>query len=114
MAVLRTVTISGREIVVEVEPASLPHMPLRGDEFPEGAEPTNFQERLKDASLLIDNTITGICSVVVKALQDLAPNEFSVEIGLTFKGENQPIPVLVKVGSEASIKVTASWNKAKE
>ena len=64
-----------------------------------------------DATTLMQDTIGSITSVVLDALRKVSPDECSVEIGLTFKGEHSPIPVLVKVGGEASVKVKATWKK---
>lgn len=111
MATLSVITINGRQIVVETDAADLPVSMPDGPAVPRGAEATGFADRLKDAATLIEDTVGSIANTVLNALQHIKPDECSVEIGLSFKGEHQPIPVLVKVGGDASIKVTATWKK---
>jgi hypothetical protein len=109
MSVLSIVRVGDRDIVVEVEPATI-RGGASGVLAPEGAELTSkLGERLKDAAGIIEDTVAGVASATLKAFEQVAPDEFSIELGMTFKGEGSPIPVLVRVGAEASIKVTATW-----
>jgi hypothetical protein len=110
MAQLGVVIINGREILVETEPAEIP-VPTSSAALPRGAEFTGMGDRLKDAGRIIQDTVGSLAEVAFDALQKVAPDESSIEIALSFKGESNPVPVLVKVGGEASIKVTAKWKK---
>ena len=111
MAQLGVVIINGREILVETEPALMPASASFAA-LPRGAEFTGVADRLQDAGRIIQNTVGGLAEAAFDALQQVAPDECSVEIALSFKGESNPVPVLVKIGGEASIKVTAKWKKA--
>jgi hypothetical protein len=109
MAKLGLVVVNGREILVETEPADFPD--YASSALPRGAEFTSMGDRLKDAGRIIEDTVAGLASAAFDALQQVSPDECSVEIALSFKGESSPVPVLVKLGGEASIKVTATWKK---
>lgn len=112
MTKIQTVMIAGRTVFVEVEPASIEETPRPGGYVPDGAEETNFADRLYDATGIIRDTIEGLAEIVLQARKTIAPDECEIEIGFAFKGENQPIPILVKVGGEASIKVKAKWKNS--
>lgn len=113
MSTLKIIQIGGKEVVVEVDPA-VPIEAAPSETFrPEGAELTGIAEKARDAAAMIEDSIAGIASAVLKALEQVRPDECSVELGMTFKGEHSPVPVLVKIAGEASIKVTAKWVKAK-
>ena len=108
------IIINGKKIVVETDSQALPVLPpSAAPGLPRGAEPTNFADRLHDGTKLIEDTIGSIAGAVFGALKEVNPEEWSVEIGLAFKGEQSPIQVLVKVGAEASIKVAAKWTTPK-
>lgn len=114
MTKITAVEIAGRTIFVEIEPASI-EPAQRSDGFaPEGAEETGFADRLNDATGIIRDTIEGLAETILQARKAVAPDECEIEIGFVFKGENQPIPILVKVGGEASIKVKAKWTTKPE
>lgn len=110
MSRLSIVRIGGKDVVVEVEPAPI-GLPGNSEFAPEGAELTGIGDRARDAAAMIENSIAGVAAAALKALEHVAPDECSVEIGMTFKGEHSPIPVIVKVAGEASFKVTAKWTK---
>lgn len=108
---LSVITIDGKRIVVESDPEDLPVSLEDAPGVPVGAEPTGLGDRVQDAAKLIENTVGAIAGTVLSALKGVQPDECSLEIGFAFKGEHSPIPVLVKVGGEASVKVKASWKK---
>lgn len=113
MSSIRAMRIEGVDIFVEVEPANVILPPPRDTNGrPEGSEPVRFEGELADAATLIKNTIVSLTKATMSAIEATNPNEFSVEIGMTFKGEINPIPVLVKTGTEAAFKVTAKWKRA--
>lgn len=109
MTIIKEIEIAGRTVFVEVEPASIETTELPKGFAPEGAEETGFGDKLRDATGIIRDTIEGLAETVLQARKSVAPDECEIEIGFAFKGENQPIPILVKVGGEASIKVKAKW-----
>ena len=113
MSNVAQVIVGGRVIFVEVTPIDNVSAIESNATLPRGAEATAFGDRLRDATGTIRNTISGVASAVLEATEAFAPDECEVEIGMVFKGENQPIPVLVKIGGEASIKVKAKWVKPK-
>lgn len=113
MSTLSVIRIGGKEVVVEVEPLAVPLSGKSNLLAPEGAELTGIRERARDAAAMIEDSIAGVAGATLKALEGVAPDECSIEIGMAFKGEHSPIPVLVKVGGEASFKVTAKWIKKK-
>lgn len=109
MSILRVIQIGGKDVVVEVEPALIPETDVPF--APEGSELTSIRDRARDAGAMIEDSIAGVAGAALKALEHVAPDEWSIEIGIAFKGEHSPIPVIVKVGGEASFKVTATWKK---
>jgi hypothetical protein len=108
---LSVITIKGRQIVVESDPVEMPLSTVDASGVPRGAEATNFGDRLRDGAKLIEDRIGAVADTVLEALKAVEAHESSVEIGLAFKGEHSPIPVIVKFGADASIKVKASWKK---
>lgn len=109
MGTLQVVRIGGKDVFVEVEPMEF-GQPSAGEfNAPEGAELTGIRERARDAAVAIEESISGIAGAALKALEAVSPDECTVEMGMTFKGEGMPVPVLVKISGEASFKVTAKW-----
>lgn len=109
MEKVQAVMIAGRNVFVEVDHANIKHLQHSEGSGPEGSEETGYADRLRDATGIIRDTIEGLAEIVLQARNTIAPSECEIEIGFAFKGENQPIPILVKVGGEASIKVKAKW-----
>jgi hypothetical protein len=114
MTKIQAVVLAGRTVFVEIEPASMGNLQRPDGSGPEGSEETGFADRLHDAAGIIRDTIEGLAEIVLQARKTIAPNECEIEIGFAFRGENQPIPILVKVGGEASIKVKAKWTMPPE
>lgn len=112
MSMIRVIQIGGKDVVVEVDPMPIPNDGGADSFKPEGSELTGVLDRARDAASMIENSIEGLATATIGALKNVAPDEVSIEIGMAFKGEHSPIPVLVKVGGEASFKVTAKWKKS--
>lgn len=112
MSRVRTVVIDGVELFVETEPAEVYVVKRDSKGLPIGSEPVGLQDRIVDAADLIQNSIRALTKTTVAALKEVAPSEYQIEIGMNFKGEANPIPVLVKTGAEASFKVIVKWKNS--
>jgi hypothetical protein len=45
------------------------------------------------------------------SLAEHSPHEWAMEVSIGFKGETQPIPVIVTGSATGSVKVTAKWKR---
>ncbi|MFZ1386483.1 MAG: CU044_2847 family protein [Thiolinea sp.] len=105
----------GSTIYVEVQDAELPQIvapqaDLPSD-LPPGAEPTGIFDNTIIGVKLLKETISGTAKSVLNSFKDLQPDEWSVEMNISFKSEaSTVIPVLSGEG-EGSLKVTATWKK---
>lgn len=111
MTTISTLNIEGKELFVEVD--SEPYaQKSKSERFrPEGSELTGITEKTVNAAQVIENTISGISNAIVSALKHSAPDECEIELSISFKGENHPIPVIVKLSGEGSIRVKVKWKK---
>jgi hypothetical protein len=85
----------GSQILVEVEQADVP---LAGD-------------KLADAMTMLRTSIGAMARNVRESLADQSPDEWAMEVSIGFKGETQPIPVVVTGSAAGSVKVTAKWKR---
>jgi hypothetical protein len=84
----------GSQVLVEVEHADIPA----------DATPTDTLEAMQRA-------VSGMARSVQAGLGDAAPEEWTMELGIGFKGEGRPVPVIVAGSSSGSVKVTARWKR---
>ncbi len=82
----------GTQILVEVEQADVPTADL----------PKNAMDSMRQ-------TIGGLAHGLQDSFGDAPPKEWTMELGIGFKGEAQPVPVVVAGSGTGSIKVTARW-----
>lgn len=80
--------------------------------LPEGAELTGFKDRAVDTLKSLRANIIAVASEVNAAFAASAPEEWSVEVNIGFKGKVNPVPVIVSGEAEASLKVVAKWKRA--
>ncbi|MFM2057419.1 MAG: hypothetical protein RLY71_1804 [Pseudomonadota bacterium] len=108
----RLITIDGVQVYVEVEDIDVPAPPRHLD--PTGVrrnlEATGVADRLGDVADQLKTIIRSVTGPVQAALQELPPDEWSVELNIGFKGE-AGIPCITKGEANASVKVTAKWKK---
>ncbi|MCG6941129.1 MAG: hypothetical protein LJE69_07750 [Thiohalocapsa sp.] len=101
----------GSQILVEVEQADV-SLAGPADNLPTGAEPTGLGGKLDDAMAMMRNSIGAMARNVHASLSDQSPDEWAMEVSIGFKGETQPIPVIVTGSATGSVKVTAKWKRA--
>lgn len=111
MSMLGVVTVNGHQIIVETEAAPIPVLHPASEALPRDAEFTSMRGRLQDAGQMIRESIGAFAETAVEALRKAAPDECTVEIAISFRGETSPVPVMVKLGGEGSLRVTAKWKK---
>jgi hypothetical protein len=58
----------------------------------------------------LEGSLAAISGAVAKALERVAPDEWSVEFGIGFKG-TAGLPVIVSGETTANLKVTMSWRR---
>jgi hypothetical protein len=100
----------GSKILVEVEQADVPPTAY-ADNLPAGAEPTGMADKLDDAMAMMRSSIGAMARNVNESLADQSPEEWAMEVSIGFKGETQPIPVIVTGSATGSVKVTAKWKR---
>lgn len=84
----------GTQVLVEVEHADIPAV----------GEATDTLAAMRHA-------IAGMARSVQAGFGDAAPKEWTMELGIGFKGEGQPVPVVVAGSSSGSIKIIARWKR---
>jgi hypothetical protein len=84
----------GSQILVEVDQADIPAADL----------PDNAMDSMR-------RTVGGLARGLRDSFGDTQPKEWTMELGIGFKGEAQPVPVVVAGSGTGSIKVTARWKK---
>jgi hypothetical protein len=83
----------GTQVLVEVEHADLP-----------ADSPTDTLEAMHRA-------IASMARGVQASFADAPPKEWAMELGIGFKGDAQPVPVIVAGAGSGSIKITARWQR---
>jgi hypothetical protein len=97
----------GTQILVEVEEAHIP--------APAGTTSSDLGGATgEDTMALLRASIAGLArsvrdSLGAESLGDHAPQEWTIELSIGFKGEHQPVPVVVTGSATGSVKVTARW-----
>jgi hypothetical protein len=84
----------GSQVLVEIEHADIPG-----------------QASAADTLEAMQRAIAGMARSVQSSFGDAAPKEWSMELGIGFKGDSQPVPVIVAGSTSGSIKVTARWQR---
>jgi hypothetical protein len=105
---LTVVLIDGKAIPVEFTNGDAADMPVPVDNPDTTLESLTPAPRLAEVGTQVETILCGVSSLVRKALQESAPNEWTVEILIGFKGE-AGIPFVTKGEANASIKVNAKW-----
>jgi hypothetical protein len=82
------------------------------DGLPPGAEPVTAAEDLQRSAKLMRSAIVSMSEILIDSIQAIKPDEVTFEFALGFKGEAQPIPIIVKASSEANLKVTLKWKSS--
>jgi hypothetical protein len=100
----------GSQILVEVEQADIAVAGYQAN-LPAGAEPTAMGEKLDDAMAMLRNSIGAMARNVHASLAEQSPHEWAMEVSIGFKGETQPVPVIVTGSATGSVKVTAKWKR---
>ena len=77
-------------------------------DLPPGSEPTGV---MGDTIGLFKTCIKNVARSTRDALDDVSPDEFSVEINIGFVGKVTPIPFIAGADLEGGVKVTATWKK---
>lgn len=80
-------------------------------DLPPGAEPTGLFDDAIIGGRLLQETIANTAQSVYDSLQEMQPDEWSVELNIGFKGKATIIPILVSGEGNGSLKVTAKWKK---
>jgi len=107
----RLTLADGSTVLVEVQTAELPASEGPPTDLPPGAEPTGLADRIEDAQALLRASIGGMAEAVRASLAGHAPDEWSLELGIGFKGTTQPLPVILSGSAEAALKVKAVWKR---
>jgi Trypsin-co-occurring domain 1 len=114
---VQTINTSLGPVYVEVEEAVVPvgektetptQIPV-----PEGAERTGAKEYVFDTLSSLRTSISALVNTTSEAFAETLPAEWSMEINIGFKGKSNPIPVILSGEANASLKVTAKWQKTK-
>jgi len=103
----------GSRILVEVEQADVA-LAAPTDSLPTGAGPAGIGGiggELDDPMALMRNSIGAMARNVHASLAEHAPHEWAMEVSIGFKGETQPIPVIVTGSATGSVKVIAKWKR---
>lgn len=78
--------------------------------LPIGAERTSrVSEHIGDALDAIENHVRAFSGVVRRGFESAAPDEFTLEFQIGFKGTSSPIPVVLSGEASGALKVTAKW-----
>ncbi len=103
----------GRLIMVEMEQGdlALPGSGAAPTDLPAGAEATGLSDNISSAIGLLRNQISAVADTVQEALVSNRPDELKVELTIGFKGESQPIPVILTGAASGGLKITASWKR---
>ena len=106
----------GTRLFIEVEDVVVEHRTqpdtalLDEEGFPVGAERTSrVSEHLDDALSSIEKHVRAFSSVVRRGFEASAPDEFTLEFQIGFKGTASPIPVVLSGEASGALKVTAKW-----
>lgn len=116
MSTTKLITIDGVQVYVEVEalalpvPTAAPAPATRGVSPHRNVEPTGVAEKIGDVGNQLRAAIKSITGPMHSALQELPPDEWTIELNIGFKGE-AGIPCITKGEANASVKVTAKWKK---
>jgi hypothetical protein len=94
----------GTRILVEVEEARMPAADGGGSGQGSGA-----MDQLRASIAGIARGVHD--SLSADALGGRPPKEWTMEVSIGFKGEDQPIPVIVTGAATGSIKITARWKQ---
>lgn len=78
---------------------------------PEGAKRVGFQKNIQESVASLRSSIQALASDVAEAFEKAAPDEWSLEFNIGFKGKATPIPVLLGGEAESALKITATWRK---
>ena len=117
MSTTKLITIDGVQVYVEVEeldlpvPTAAPAPATRGLNPRRNVEPTGVAEKIGDVGNQLRAAIKSITGPMHAALQELPPDEWTIELNIGFKGE-AGIPCITKGEANASVKVTAKWKKS--
>ena len=114
---------NGTRIWVEVDPVDVaPVAAGPGDEaptgflsgdLPPGAEPTGIRAKTQTAMSLFQETIATMATTVRDSLEEVAPDKWTVEMNIGFKGKTSPIPFIATGEMTGGVKVIATWEKQK-
>lgn len=82
---------------------------------PPGFEPTGAAEELASAAMiktmpLLRGTLKTLSKNIQAGFADTPPESWQLELNIGFKGV-LAVPVLLKDGAEAALKITATWKK---
>lgn len=99
-------------VAVEVsDEIAIPYILKEIKDLPPGAEPTGVA---RDTIDLFNACIKNVVKITRDALEDIRPDEFTVEMSIGFVGKATPIPYIAGAGLEGGVKVTATWKKNTE
>lgn len=105
---------NGKSIFIEVqtdENIKLPALPGSVVDLPPGAEPTGLMDNFAFTMFLFRENIRNMAESVHEAIEDMSPDEWSVEMNIGFKGTATPIPFIASGELEGGVKVTVTWKK---
>jgi hypothetical protein len=107
-------------VFVEIdEPEFTPPIKSTGQKaLPPGFEQTGMAENLASAAMLktmplLRGTLRSLSKNIQAGFADTPPETWQVELNIGFKGA-LAVPVLLKDGAEAALKITATWKKTPE
>jgi hypothetical protein len=95
----------GTRILVEVEEARMPAADGGGG----SGQGSGAMDQLRASIAGIARGVHD--SLSADALGGRPPKEWTMEVSIGFKGEDQPIPVIVTGAATGSIKITARWKQ---
>lgn len=97
--------------IADATPVAAPRA-RQGTAMPDGAEATSAQTLVTDTLTLVRQQITTVSTLVAQAFDKSAPDEWSVEISIGFKGKATPVPFLASGEADAALKIVAKWKKS--
>lgn len=105
-------TFNGKTIYIEVTEAELDQVQLVASDqgLPDYAEYTSVKDKVIAAGEAVRDTIAALVETVQQGMAGAAPDEWTIEINLGFKGK-AGIPFVSEGETNGAIKVSAKWKR---
>jgi uncharacterized membrane protein len=104
----------GPVIYVETEKVDAPAIQrsVRRADLPPGAVEASVADKAVNVLKQLHTTLGAVVDSIQDSVKASAPDEWGAEINIGFKGEVNPIPVIVGSESSIAIKIHVKWVKA--